>query len=113
MSARIAQRLSRDAGGGSELEIAIQVGLSRGYKLRDLMRIHAVDGSAERIIGDSIEASVRRSVSRTKRLPCGEPVRLDPKKVERDTWLEFQFITGNKGDTLVSGSAHCSEGDHL
>lgn len=113
MSARVAQRLSREAGGGSALEIAIQVGLSRGYKLRDLMRIHAAPGSAERLIGDSIEASVRRSVDRTKRLPCGEPVRIDQEKAAHDAWLAFQFQTGTKGDSLVNGSAHCSDSDHL
>lgn len=111
MSARVAQRLSRDMGGDGELEIVIRVGLERGYKLRDLRRIHAAPGSAERLVGDSIEASIRRSVGRTNRLPCGEPVKLDPKKVERDTWLEFQFQTGTKGDALVQGAAPINDED--
>jgi hypothetical protein len=108
-AARMVQVASREVGGGSELEIAIRVGLERGYKLSDLLRIHAPDGSAQRLIGDGIEASVRRHVARTKRLPCGEPVRIDPRQNERDTWLAFQFETGTKGDSLVTGASYVGQ----
>ena len=113
MSARIAQRVTKEEGGDYKLEIAIAVGLQRGYKLRDLKRIHAVEGSAERTIGDSIEASIRRSVARTKRLPCGEPVKIRQADMERDTWLAFQFQTGTKGDSLVQGSTPVHDRDYL
>lgn len=106
--ARMVQRAAREGQGGSELEIAIQVGLQRGYKLSDLMRIHAADGTAERAVGDAIEANIRRSVSRTKRLPCGEPVKINPKTMERDCYLAFNFQTGTKGDSLVQGATTIS-----
>jgi hypothetical protein len=83
--------------------------LQRGYRMSDIRRIHAAEGTIEREVGDAIESAIRRSVRRTKRLPCGEPVRLDPRKMERDTWLDFQFETGTKGDSLVQGGFQHSD----
>jgi hypothetical protein len=114
-SARAEQKAARDAGGGVELELAIRIGLERGYKLSDLLRIHAAEGSVQRTIGDAQEAAVRRSVARTKRLPCGEPVRINHRTIEKDTWLMFQFSTGTHGDSLGagSGSTHKEGADPL
>jgi hypothetical protein len=92
-----------DMRGGSELEVTVQAMLQRGYSMADIRRIHAPSGTAERLLGNSIESAVQRSVRRTGRLPCGEEVRVNHDRMERDTWLEFQFTTGTKGDSLVQG----------
>ena len=102
--ARLVQRITReDMDGGSDLEVTVNTMLQRGYRLSDIKRIHAPQGSAEHEIGEAIESAVRRSVRRTGRLPCGEPVRLNPERASKDCWLAFQFETGTKGDSLVQG----------
>ena len=71
------------------------------------------EGQARQREGEAIEAAIRRTVEETGHLPCGEPVKFNPKKMERETWLEFQFETGTRGDFYLKPDAINLIDDHF
>lgn len=113
MADRNIMRFVRDQLGGMEHgEVIVRSMLQRGYTLNQLALLYAPENSAHKLLGQAAEANIRRSVRRTRRLPCGEAVRVvnskSPESVakyEHDCWLDFQFNTGTHGDQLVGGPA--------
>ena len=88
---------------------------ARGYSDNQIALILGLgdEGRARQAEGEAIEAAIRRTVAETGHLPCGEPVKFNPERMERETWLEFQHETGTRGDFYLKPDAINLIDDHF
>lgn len=94
-------------------EVRVRSMMQRGYRWSDIELLFGTsdESVARRAAGEAIEAAIRKQVARTGMLPCGEPVRINQAKMERETWEAFQFETGTKGDFYLKPDALVIEDD--